>query len=165
MPVQPVLREAGSEDRLVLEQMLYEAIYVPTGSAPVDPSLIRTPELRRYYEGWMGPGDAGIIAQSSNNAIGAAWVRLFPLDAPGYGYIGPDVPELSMAVLRGCRGCGIGSMMLEKLLGLLSDRGLKRVSLSVDSRNPALRLYRRFGFQEFTVSGESMVMIRDLDIS
>ncbi|MBN1192692.1 MAG: GNAT family N-acetyltransferase [Coriobacteriia bacterium] len=57
------------------------------------------------------------------------------------------------------RGRGIGSELLEALLGV-ADVNHWRVSLSVSRQNPAVRLYNRSGFVESGGDSESMTMVR-----
>lgn len=74
-----------------------------------------------------------------------------------------DIPELGMALLPGSRGRGIGKVLLAALLEDLRDRGAKQVSLSVDPRNePAMKLYRGFGFEEVGREGTSITMVASL---
>ena len=51
-----------------------------------------------------------------------------------------------MAVGPGCRGRGVGSQLLTALIALGRDRGFESLSLSVESQNRAVNLYRRLGF-------------------
>jgi len=76
----------------------------------------------------------------------------------GWGYISDTIPELSMAILPECRGMGIGTKLLEKII---EDNRQKypQISLSVDPQNEAMKLYKRLGFRECGVSGTSITMI------
>jgi predicted GNAT family N-acyltransferase len=60
-----------------------------------------------------------------------------------------------MAVLKSWRGRGVGSALLEALLRLARDRGIRRVTLNAQSRAGAF--YRRHGFvaegEEFIEAG------------
>ncbi|MCM3208544.1 MULTISPECIES: GNAT family N-acetyltransferase [Paenibacillus] len=42
------------------------------------------------------------------------------------------------------------------------QRGIQAVSLSVDPNNAAIRLYRRFGFEEIGMCGTSITMLCQL---
>jgi [ribosomal protein S18]-alanine N-acetyltransferase len=53
---------------------------------------------------------------------------------------------LSIAVTPERRGCGIGGCLLAAMPALLRLEGTAQVSLSVESDNPALSLFRRVGF-------------------
>ena len=154
--------------------MLYQAIYVAPGSSPPAPEIVRRPELARYVEDWGRPGDLGVVAEGVGDAktrtsfmqkleppltVGAAWLREFSADSPGYGWVGPGVPELSIALLPEWRGRGIGSRLLIRLLEMAKEMGITAISLSVSEGNPARRLYERAGFRVIKVAGDSLTML------
>lgn len=88
--------------------------------------------------------------------MGAAWLRTFPADDPGFGFVAADVPELAIGVLPAWRGRGIGTRLLRAVVA-----GAARVSLSVERANPAVRLYVREGFVAVDVGENSMTMVLD----
>lgn len=92
--------------------------------------------------------------------VGACWIRAFPRDAPGYGWVDDQVPELTIAVAEPARGVGLGATLIETVLDHAAAQGVMRVSLSVDPRSPALRLYDRLGFEPVGRSGTSITMAR-----
>jgi ribosomal protein S18 acetylase RimI-like enzyme len=140
--------------------MLYLAVFVPPGAAPPPPSIVAQPQLARYVRGWGRPGDDGIIAVSSaGDHIGAAWVRVWSDDEQGYGFVDVQTPELSVAVRPECRGQGIGTQLLRRIL-CRADLIYGSVSLSVSLLNPAVRLYERLGFAALSTDGTSMTMRR-----
>src|SRR5262249_38809845 len=141
------IRLATPEDEPLLWEMLYLALFVPPGSPPLPRDVVRRPELARYVRGWGRKHDLGAVAlhPTREEPMGAAWLRLWGLDDRGYGYCDAQTPELSMAVVPAFRGQGVGSRLLGHLLRAADERH-RAVSLSVSADNPALRLYRRFGF-------------------
>ncbi len=154
--------DIGPEDLDVLEEMLYEAIFVPPGEARPPRRILGLPEIARYAAGWGRPGDFGLIARSGEEALGAAWFRLFGGDDRGFGYIDERTPELSMAVRPDVRGLGIGSALLEELITAARDRGFETLSLSVDVRNPARHLYERLGFEVAGEADQALTMVKAL---
>jgi hypothetical protein len=57
--------------------------------------------------------------------------------------------ELGIAVLPQFRGVGIGSALLDSALMVASNKGFRKVNLSVFSTNKsAMKLYKRFGFKK-----------------
>ena len=132
-----MIRIATHADRAFLERMFLAAARVPA-------SAIRENEqLARYFDAWGRDGDFALIA---GDHLGAAWWRLFPANAPGYGYVADDIPELGIAVEAEHRGRGIGRALLEALQNAARERGHRALSLSVQPDNPARRLYERAGF-------------------
>jgi GNAT superfamily N-acetyltransferase len=88
----------------------------------------------------------GFVSTTGSEPTGVVWVTRFPADAPGYGFVRPDVPELSVCVLPGYRGCGLGAALMDAAVREARRRSLGALSLSVEAGNPARRLYERVGF-------------------
>jgi len=155
------VRLAGARDVGVLRAMLYEAFsWRPGTSIPPLEEALALPDIGRYVDGWGRPFDLGVIADED---VGAAWVRLFTNDDHGYGFVAPDVPELSIGVLPDARGRGVGTALLSDLLAHARAAGHPSVSLSVETDNPAVHLYERFGFVRVGYVGTSWTMQRILD--
>ena len=155
------LREAGPSDVGFLRQMLHEALYVHDGEQPFPESVLDEPQRGRYFRDFgAAHGDLGVIAFEGGAAVGACWRRAFPRDAPGYGWVDDDVPELTVAVTEPARGRGLGTTLIEAVLDHAAAQGVMRVSLSVDPRSPALRLYERLRFEPVGRSGTSITMVR-----
>lgn len=68
-----------------------------------------------------------------------------------------------MALLKEYRGNGIGTSLMNELFKEAKQRGIRRLSLSVDPGNiPAVKLYERFGFKEVGKVGTSITMVVEL---
>ena len=121
------------------------------------------PEIRKYVENWGRTNDLGFaaLAQTTNQPIGAAWIRLLKGENRGYGYIDDHTPELTMAVAPMWRGRGIGTALLGSVIEA-TQSFCAYISLSVSQDNPAIRLYQRMGFEALGVSGTSVTMRRRL---
>ena len=156
------IRAATGADELFLREMQYQALFVAPEDEPFPRAIVDEPHIARYYRGFGGQlGDVGRIADGlTGDLIGAAWVRRSTSDNPSYGYIDDTTPELGIAVAEGSRGAGIGSALLDDLLGVLP-----RCCLSVDGRNPAVRLYERSGFEVVRRDGSSLIMLRIREVS
>jgi ribosomal protein S18 acetylase RimI-like enzyme len=89
--------------------------------------------------------------------VGAVWIRLMIGEAKGYGYINDQTPELSIAMLPGYRGLGLGTRLMTALIEAVRET-YPALSLSVSADNPARRLYERLGFETVKVEGDSMTM-------
>ena len=154
------IRPIGEADQAFLWEMLYQALFVPEGAEPLPREIVKQPEIARYVAEWGRSGDRGFIAieEGEGKAIGAVWERRFSASEKGYGFVAEGIPELSIAILPGYRNRGIGTALLERLIG--EKRGDRAgVSLSVSAENPAIRLYRRLGFREVEVDGSSVIMV------
>ncbi|MBF9016318.1 MULTISPECIES: GNAT family N-acetyltransferase [unclassified Oceanispirochaeta] len=139
-------RALESRDQDFLFDMLFEAIYVPPGSPEVERSILELPEIKKYAASWGDlKGDRGILLSLEENPAGAVWLRFFRKEEQGYGYVADNIPELSMALLPEYRGQGYGTELLRRLLKDLPQE-IQSISLSVDPGNPALHLYKKFGF-------------------
>lgn len=156
------IRPLEPSDKSFLWEMLYQAIYVPTGTTPLPREIIYQPELAKYVQDWK-TNDIGLIAilESNKSPIAATWIRLFNINNPGYGYINDETPELSIAVLPEYRNQGIGTRLILDLLEIIKDI-YPAISLSVSSDNPALRLYQRNGFEIVNQSDNSVTMKKKL---
>lgn len=121
--------------------------------------------LARYAAHWGRLGDSGFVALQREQPVGAGWIRLWPGDDKGFGWVSDDVPELAMAVSPAWRGRGVGTQLLYALLAQACQQH-HSVSLSVRDDNPALRLYQRVGFRSVPgtetinrVGGISFIMV------
>lgn len=70
-----------------------------------------------------------------------------------------EVRIVDVALLRRFRGRGVGSRLLEPLLAA-ADAGGQVVSVHVEHLNPAMRLYRRLGFEPAGGTGVYVLMER-----
>lgn len=158
------IRMAMPEDEPFLWEMLYESLYVPEGEEPFSRDILEEPFMRKYAADWGREGDLGYIAVNEDDKpIGSITLRFFDESSQGHGYVSDDIPELGMALLPECRGQGIGTALMKELFKGMKARGIARVSLSVAPENAAaVRLYKRFGFQEVGVNGTSITMVADV---
>ena len=118
--------------------------------------------LSRYVDNWGRPGDVAVIAHETGNRVGAAWLRIFGPDEPGYGYVDDTTPELSIAVVPSRRRHGLGQELLDGLLAAARDAGHEAVSLSVEADSPAVGFYERNGFERVAEGGGAVAMRRSL---
>lgn len=143
--------------------MLYEAAFWRNRpAAPPRDEALQQPGLARYVDAWGRPGDRGLVARISGAPAGAVWVRLFSEDEPGYGYVDDRTPELSIAVAQDHRGCGIGRCLMAAMLAQAHLDGVERISLSVETDNPARSLYDDLGFVPAGTLDGAVTMIRPL---
>lgn len=155
------VRMAETSDRRFMLAMLAAAAAWRGGvDRPVD-DIISRPQIAHYLpDGWPRAGEIGVVATRTTTPIGAAWWTRFTLDDPGYGFVATDIPELGMGVVPAHRSQGIGEAMLDALCGHAHRHGVPALSLSVESDNPAIRLYRRMGFTTVEESDGAHTMLR-----
>lgn len=155
-------RPLFSSDLSFLKEMFYISLFALPGEDAFPKDIIEKPHLARYYEHWGKEGDIGIVAMHGEQEIGAVWARFFKADAPGYGFVKEEAPELGIAIQRDFRGQGLGRRLMEMLCEELSQKNIPAVSLSTDSRNPAMHLYQSLGFEEISREEFSVLMYKDL---
>lgn len=151
--------EAGETD--LLKEFLYMAIYVPPGQQPPPREALELPEIRHYITDWGREHDRGLLAaeKSSGDVIGAAWLRIWPENDHGYGYVDTETPELTISVHPDHRGHGVGTELIKRLLKTAAKHH-KAVSLSVDKINTsAFRLYQRLGFRVIRENKDDFIML------
>ena len=150
-----IIRKLLPVEYSVLRTFLYHAIFLPKDVTPPPFEIIEQPELQVYTRNFgAGAWDTAFCAELNGKIIGAAWVRIMD----DYGHLDDETPSLAISLLPEYRGKGFGTGMLNALLAELRTRGCKAVSLSVQKGNPAVRLYRRAGFQTIAERGEEFLM-------
>lgn len=114
--------------------------------------------------GWGRAGDTAVIAETAHGRpVGSAWFRYWNDELHSYGYVAPDCPELGIGVDPRYRRSGIGGALLGALVEAASRQGIGRLSLSVESDNPAIRLYQQHGFVRCGLIEASWTMVRELE--
>jgi len=164
-PLAPMLRirRAEAADHPLLQRLLFEAVsWDPQRQLPPFEVTIAHPELARYHRGWGRTGDLAVLAESNGAVVGGALCRLFSAEDHGHGYLDAETPELAIAVWDGHRGAGIGTRLLAALEQEARLAGFKRVSLSVDTSNPARRLYARCGYSTVSQDEDGVRMAKTL---
>lgn len=137
------IRTLKSEEIPLLEEFLYQAIFIPSGLEPLPRSILKEPELEMYIEDFgQQPDDWALAAEVNGQLVGSVWVRIMK----DYGYFDDQTPSLSISFLPDFRGQGLGQQLMTAMLDLLKAKGYPSVSLSVSKDNPALRFYQRLGF-------------------
>ena len=107
------IREMRKEEYSLLSDFLYEAIYIPDGTAAPPKSVITCPELQVYIADFgNSKHDKALIVEVDGNIVGAIWARIMN----DYGHIDENTPSLAMSVLKAYRGMGIGTLLLTQRL-------------------------------------------------
>ena len=153
------IREMTAQEYPLLDDFLYEAIFVPEGVEPPSKSIITAPELQVYGKGFgASKDDFALVAEVENKIIGAVWVRIMN----DYGHIDDKTPSLAISLYKKYRGQGIGYSLIKEMLSLLQTHGYKHVSLSVQKANYAAKLYQKIGFRIIKEIGDEWIMTYNL---
>ena len=140
----------------LLQDFLYEAIFVPEGMPAPPKSIINQPELQVYIAGFgEKKDDIGLVAEVDKRAVGAVWVRIMN----DYGHIDNDTPSFAISVYKDYRGLGIGTNLMKEMVRILKDRGYKQASLAVQKANYAVRMYQKTGFEIVDENEEEYIML------
>lgn len=151
-----IIRKIKKEEYPLLEDYLYDAIFIPEGVQPPDKSIINNEDLQVYIQDFgTEKDDICFLAEVDYKVVGAVWIRIMN----DYGHIDDETPSLAISVKKAYRGLGIGTKLLETILKVANAQGYQRISLSVQKANQALRLYQRLGFQIIKENEEEYLMV------
>ena len=154
------VREISAADHILMPDFLYHAIFVPPTALRPPMEITYRPEIYVYINGYGKLGDTGAVAEYGGRAVGMVWARL----VHAYGHLDDETPELAISVLPEYRGMGIGTKLMTKLLDLLAMAGYKRISLSVNKDNPAVRFYHRHGYETICEKEDDYIMIKEIEV-
>lgn len=150
------IRRLKEGEESLLEDFLYEAIFVPEGVAMPPKSIIKQPELQLYITDFgKEKDDIGLVAEVDKKAIGAAWVRIMH----DYGHIDEHTPSFAISLYKEYRGFGIGTALMKEMLCILKKRGYKQASLAVQKTNYAVKMYKKIGFEIVNENEEEYIML------
>ncbi|MCH1981226.1 GNAT family N-acetyltransferase [Ruminococcus sp. OA3] len=153
------IRRIQKSEYPLLNDFLYEAIFVPDGVEPPPRSILMSPDLQVYVDHFgESKDDIGLVTEVDEKIVGAVWVRIMD----DYGHVDDRTPSFAISLYKEYRGLGIGTAMMRAMLTLLKHRGYKRASLAVQKANYAVKMYLRVGFRVVEDRGEEFVMVIDL---
>ena len=153
------IRTVRREEYGLLEDFLYEAIFIPEGETPPDRSIIKKPELQVYIEHFgERPDDRCLVAETGGRIIGAVWTRIMN----DYGHLDDETPSFAIALYPEYRGRGIGTELMRRMLMQLKEAGYAKASLSVQKNNYAVRMYRALGFETVSENDEEYLIAVNL---
>ncbi|MCI8585920.1 MAG: GNAT family N-acetyltransferase [Lachnospiraceae bacterium] len=156
MSEQHIIRNLQNEEIFLLKDFLYEAIFLPEGTAPPARDIVERPELRVYTDGFgTRKGDNCLVAEVGGRVIGAVWTRIMK----DYGHIDDDTPSFAISLYREYRGQGIGTELMKRMLCLLKTQGYQRASLAVQKANYAVKMYCGVGFEIVDENEEEYIMV------
>ncbi len=150
------IREINSNEYKVLEDFLYEAIFIPEGVEAPPREIINAPELQVYVQDFgKREGDICFVAETEEKIVGAVWVRIMD----DYGHIEDGVPSFAISLYKEYRGRGIGTILMKRMLVELKERGYQKTSLAVQKENYAVKMYKNVGFEIVDENAEEYIMV------
>lgn len=150
------IRDIKNTEYALLDDFLYEAIFIPEGVEAPPREIIYAPELQVYVENFGSrEGDICFVAETDGKVVGAVWVRIMD----DYGHVEDGVPSFAISLYREYRGLGIGTAMMKRMLTQLRDRGYKKTSLAVQKANYAVKMYQKVGFEIVDENEEEYIMV------
>ena len=153
------IREIEKTEISLLDDFLYEAIFIPEGVTPPPKDIIEDEELQIYVKDFgKYKDDICFVAEVEGRVVGAVWLRVID----DYGHIDDDTPSLSISVYKGYRNLGIGKALIKNVLEELKKRGYKKTSLSVQKANYAFEIYKKAGYFVYEERKEDYIMVYDL---
>lgn len=152
------IREIRQEEYAILDDFLYEVIFIPEGVEAPPNSIIRQSELQVYVSDFGKKDDHCLVAEVDGEIIGAVWTRIMN----DYGHVDDTTPSFAISLYQDFRGQGIGTALMEEMLALLRERGYKKASLSVQKESYAYQLYLKVGFGIVDENEEEYIMVCDL---
>lgn len=158
-----IIRPLKQSEIYILSDFLYEAIFQKDNTSPLPKEIINKPELNIFIKDFGKPDDYCLVAEVDNKIIGAVWSRVLSGEVKGYGNIDNTTPELAISIYKQYRNKGIGTALMKGILKLLKEKGYKRVSLSVQKDNYAVKMYKAVGFKTFKETEEEYIMVCSLN--
>ena len=151
------IRFINKNEYKILDDFLYEAIFIPEGVELPPREIINQPELQVYIDAFgKMEDDICFVAEVENKIAGAVWVRVMD----DYGHIEEGVPSFAISLYKEYRGNGIGTALMKKMLIELKERGYSKASLAVQKANYAVKMYKNVGFEIVDENEEEYIMVR-----
>ncbi len=151
-----IIRPINENEYYILEDFLYEAIFIPEGAEPPPKEIINQPDLQVYIKDFgKEKDDICFVAEADNKIVGAVWVR----DMQDYGHIEDGVPSFAISLYKEYRNYGIGTKLMKTMLTELKSRDYKKTSLAVQKANYAVRMYKAVGFEIIDQNEEEYIMV------
>ena len=141
-----IIREMKIEEYPLLEDFLYNAIFIPEWYTKEVPRSIiyENPLIYEAIKDFgLHPDDFCLVAEVEDKVVGAVWVGI----KESYGYLDKETPSFSISLYKEYRNRGIGTELMRKMLELLKNKGYKKASLGVNKENYAVSMYKKVGFE------------------
>ena len=149
------IRYIKENEYYLLEDFLYEAIFIPEGIEPPPRDIIQKEELQVYIRDFGKlPVDICLVAETDWKVVSAVWTRIMH----DYGNIDDKTPSFAISLYKEYRGHGIGTRLMRDMLDKLRERGYEQASLAVQKANYAVKMYKNVGFEIIDEDDEEYIM-------
>lgn len=154
------IREIKENEYEILNDFLYEAIFIPEGTEKPPKDIIKNKDLQVYVEEFGSRKDDNcLVAECDDKIVGACWTRIMN----DYGHVDEETPSFAISLYEEYRGKGIGTDLMIKMLELLKQKGYKKASLAVQKANYAVKMYKKVGFEIVDENDEEFIMVCELN--
>ena len=151
------IREIRKEEYNLLDDFLYEAIFIPKGTSKPPKKITKNEELQVYIKDFgTYKDDNCLIAEYDNKIVGACWTRIID----DYGHIDNKTPSFAISLYEEYRGKG--TKLMKSMLAFLKEKGYRKTSLSVQKNNYAVKMYENVEFKIIDENKEEYIMLCDL---
>lgn len=153
------IREIRKDEYELLNDFLYEAIFIPKGGEKPPREIIKNEELQVYTKDFgLLKDDNCLVAEVNDKVVGACWTRIMN----DYGHIDKETPSFAISLYEEYRGKRIGTKLMKEMLKLLKEKGYSKASLSVQKKNYAVKMYENVGFKIVSENEEEYIMVCNL---
>jgi len=154
-----IIRPIKDSEIHLLEDFIYEAIFIRKGENKPPRNIIENEDLQVYIRDFGKLKDDNcVVAEHDNKVIGACWTRIMN----DYGHIDDETPSFAISLYEKYRNHGIGTKLMNEMLNLLKEKGYKKTSLAVQKDNYASKMYEKLGFSIIKETEEEYIMVYDL---
>ncbi len=150
------IREIQENEYPILDNFIYESIFIPEGYDLPPRSVIYCDEIQVYVKDFgEKKDDKCFVAVASGKIVGAVWVRIMN----DFGHVDDETPSFAISLYKEYRGYGIGTELMRRMLQHLKEAGYKQCSLSCQKANYAVKMYLKVGFEVLSENEEEYIMV------
>ena len=154
-----IIRKIKKEEMPLLNDFLYEAIFIPEGEKKPDKAIINSPDLQVYIKDFgKFKDDFCLVAEYKKEIVGACFTRIMN----DYGHIDDETPSLAISLYPEYRNMGIGTLLLKEMINSLRNKKYTKISLSVQKENYAFKMYLKCGFNIIKETETEYIMVCNL---
>ena len=144
----------------ILENLQYEAIFIPEGFESPPFEIIYRPEIAIYFKDFGAKkDDYCLVAEIEGKIVGGVWVRIISGEVKGFGYVDDETPEFAISLFPEYRNQGIGTKLMFEMIDYLKNKGYKQCSLAVQKANYAVKMYKNVGFEIINELEQEYLMV------